>query len=282
MGKELAVFSYRLKRQLDRLNRQPILAKFNGAVGNYNAHAAACPKVDWRALSREFVETRLGLTWNPMTTQIESHDGMVEFFDIINLTNSILIDFSRDMWGYISLGYFAQKTVASEVGSSTMPHKVNPIYFENAEGNLGISNSLLSHFSQKLPISRWQRDLSDSTVLRTWGSALGHGVLAYKNLSRGLERVTLNSGQMLQELDHAWELLAEPVQTVMRRFGVVDAYERLKEATRGSAIVTKEMIHAAIEGCQEIPAAEKKRMKDWTPSIYIGLAPQLAVESLDP
>lgn len=282
MGKELAVFSYRLKRQLDRLNRQPILAKFNGAVGNYNAHAAACPEVDWRALSREFVETRLGLTWNPMTTQIESHDGMVEFFDIINLTNSILIDFSRDMWGYISLGYFAQKTVASEVGSSTMPHKVNPIYFENAEGNLGISNSLLSHFSQKLPISRWQRDLSDSTVLRTWGSALGHGVLAYKNLSRGLERVTLNSGHMLQELDHAWELLAEPVQTVMRRFGVVDAYERLKGATRGSAIVTKEMIHAAIEGCQEIPAAEKKRMKDWTPSIYIGLAPQLAVESLDP
>jgi adenylosuccinate lyase len=217
-----------------------------------------------------------------MTTQIESHDGMVEFFDTVNLTNSILIDFSRDMWGYISLGYFAQKTVASEVGSSTMPHKVNPIYFENAEGNLGISNSLLSHFSQKLPISRWQRDLSDSTVLRTWGSALGHGVLAYKNLSRGLERVTLNSGHMLRELEQAWELLAEPVQTVMRRYGVVDAYERLKGATRGSAIVTKEMIHAAIEGCQEIPAAEKKRMKDWTPSIYIGLAPQLAVESLDP
>lgn len=282
MGKELAVFNYRLGRQVARLNRQPILAKFNGAVGNYNAHTSACPGVDWRAVSKDFIENRLGLTWNPLTTQIESHDAMVELFDIVNLTNSILVDFSRDMWGYISLGYFVQKTVASEVGSSTMPHKVNPIYFENAEGNLGVSNSLLAHFSQKLPISRWQRDLSDSTVLRTWGSAFGHAVLAYKNLLRGLERLTLNSQLMREELDDAWELLAEPVQTVMRRYGVVEAYDRLKAATRGSAVVTKEMIHAAIDGCQEIPDSERKRMKEWTPANYIGLAAQLAVEAFNP
>ena len=282
MGKELAVFNYRLGRQLQRLNRQPILAKFNGAVGNYNAHTSACPKVDWKAVSKDFIENKIGLTWNPLTTQIESHDAMVELFDVLNLVNSILIDFSRDIWGYISLGYFVQKTVASEVGSSTMPHKVNPIYFENAEGNLGVSNSLLAHFSQKLPISRWQRDLSDSTVLRTWGSAFGHAVLAYKNLLRGLERLTLNPQVMREELEGSWELLAEPVQTVMRRYGVIDAYDRLKLATRGSAVVTKEMIHAAIDGCPEIPDSERTRMKDWTPPNYTGLAAQLALEAFDP
>lgn len=282
MGKELAVFNYRLGRQLERLNRQPILAKFNGAVGNYNAHTSAYPKVDWKAVSKDFIENNIGLTWNPLTTQIESHDAMVELFDILNLVNSILIDFSRDIWGYISLGYFVQKTVASEVGSSTMPHKVNPIYFENAEGNLGVSNSLLVHFSQKLPISRWQRDLSDSTVLRTWGSAFGHAVLAYKNLLRGLERLTLNPQVMREELEGSWELLAEPVQTVMRRYGVIDAYDRLKMATRGSAVVSREMIHAAIDGCHEIPESERTRMKDWTPLNYTGLAAQLALEVVVP
>ena len=282
MGKELAVFSYRLERQTQRLKNQPILAKFNGAVGNYNAHLVACPSLDWQSISKDFVENRLRLAWNPMTTQIESHDSMVEMFDTVRLVNSILIDFSRDMWGYISLGYLVQKTIASEVGSSTMPHKVNPIYFENAEGNLGVSNSLLAHFAEKLPISRWQRDLSDSTVLRTWGSALGHALLAYKNLTRGMARVSLNPVRMLQDLENSWELLAEPVQTVMRRYGVVDAYDRLKLATRGSAGVTRDMIYAAIDGCPEIPDADKTRLKSLTPVSYVGLASKLAMESLEP
>jgi adenylosuccinate lyase len=281
MGKEMAVFSYRLGRQVKRLEGQVILGKFNGAVGNYNAHLSACPHINWREVSKSFIEERLGITLNPLTTQIENHDGLVEFFDILQLLNAILIDFARDMWGYISLGYFTQRTVASEVGSSTMPHKVNPIYFENAEGNLGVSNSLLSHFAQKLPVSRWQRDLSDSTVLRACGPALGHGVLAYKNLLRGLDRVSVNEAKMAQELEDCWELLAEPVQTVMRRYGVVDAYDRLKEATRGSSNVTKQMIHAAIECCSEIPADEKQRMRSWTPSTYLGCARELALEYVD-
>lgn len=279
MGKEMSVFIFRINRQIRQLQNQPVLAKFNGAVGNYNAHYAAYPHLDWQKHSKCFIEQSLGLQWNPMTTQIESHDALVEFFDTVHRLNAILIDFARDMWGYISLGYFVQRTIEREVGSSTMPHKVNPIYFENAEGNLGLSNSMLSHFSQKLPISRWQRDLSDSTVLRSSGSALGHAILAYKNLARGMERVTLSPKRMLGELEECWELLSEPVQTVMRRYGVVDAYDRLKIATRGSASVTKEMIHGAIDGCQEIPDSEKMRMKEWTPQNYIGLAPQLAMGS---
>lgn len=276
MGKEMGVFCYRLNRQMNRLRSQKILAKFNGAVGNYNAHVSAYPLVDWQAVSKAFVEKRLGLDWNPMTTQIESHDGMVEFLQTLQLLNSIFIDFSRDMWGYISLGYFSQKTVAAEVGSSTMPHKVNPIFFENAEGNLGIAIALMSHFSEKLPISRWQRDLSDSTVMRSVGSSLGHSVLAYKNIKKGLDRVAVNPAKMERDLRDAWELLGEAVQSVMRRYGVKDAYERLKTATRGSEVVTREMIHQAIEGCSEIPPEEKVRLKALNPLTYLGYAQALA------
>lgn len=278
MGKELMVTIWRLSRQQKALKAQPILAKFNGAVGNYNAHIAAHPSLDWIAASKEFVGRRLGLEWNPLTTQIESHDSFVEFMTIIKHYNTILMDFSRDMWGYISLGYFAQKAVAGEVGSSTMPHKVNPIYFENAEGNLGVASSLLGHFADKLPISRWQRDLSDSTVLRATGTAIGHTLLAWKSLLKGLSRVEANPVVMLQDLREAWEVLAEPVQTVMRRHGVVDAYERLKSATRGAPIVTREMIHAAIDGSKEIPEDERLRMKAWTPESYVGLAAKLCTE----
>lgn len=277
MGKEMGIFCYRLKRQMHRLRSQKILAKFNGAVGNYNAHQAAYPLVDWQATSRAFVEKRLGLDWNPMTTQIESHDGMIEFLQTLQLLNSILIDFSRDMWGYISLGYFSQKTVDAEVGSSTMPHKVNPIYFENAEGNLGIAIALMSHFAEKLPISRWQRDLSDSTVMRSVGASLGHSILAYKNIKKGLDRVSFNAAKMERDLRDAWELLGEAVQSVMRRYGVKDAYERLKTSTRGSLVVTREMIHQAIEDCSEIPRQEKDRLKAMSPLTYLGYAQALAI-----
>ena len=275
MGKEFAVYAYRLYRQRRHLGNLEILGKFNGAVGNFNAHLAAFPAIDWPAVSQSFVEKRLGFTWNPLTTQIESHDSFVEFMTLIRQFNSILLDFSRDMWGYISLGYFAQKVIAGEVGSSTMPHKVNPIYFENAEGNIGLANSLLGHFSDKLPVSRWQRDLSDSTVLRATGTAVGHSLLAWKNLLKGLDRVAANPARMREDLANAWEVLAEPVQTVMRRYGVVDAYERLKAATRGEPVVTRAMIHAAIDQTAEIPQDEKARMKSWTPDQYVGLAPDL-------
>ncbi len=278
LGKEIAVFTYRLGRQLKLLIKQPILGKFNGAVGNYNAHDAAYPNLDWVSVSKDFIEGRLRLFWNPLTTQIESHDSFVEYMQTIHLINSILIGFSRDMWGYISLGYFAQKAIEGEVGSSTMPHKVNPIYFENAEGNLGLANSILRHFAEKLPISRWQRDLSDSTVLRTTGTGIGHSVLAYASISRGLKRVAVNRLVIKRDLSDAWEVLAEPVQTVMRRYGVVDAYEKLKTATRGSGVITKDMIHAAIDSCAEIPADVRAIMKAWTPSCYIGLAPRLVTE----
>lgn len=278
LGKELAVFSWRLERQRKALSQQEILGKFNGAVGNFNAHVAACPTHDWASISNDFVTNRLGLQWNPMTTQIESHDAFVEFMTTIKHFNMISIDFSRDMWGYISLGYFAQKTVAGEVGSSTMPHKVNPIYFENAEGNLGVASSLMTHFADKLPISRWQRDLSDSTVLRVTGTAMGHCLLAWKSLLKGMERVAANPARMLEDLNQAWEVLAEPVQTVMRLYGVVDAYERLKSATRGAAVVTQAMIHQAIDECSEIPETEKRRMKLWAPANYTGVASQLVSE----
>ena len=278
LGKELAVFSWRLERQRKALSQQEIMGKFNGAVGNFNAHVAACPTHDWASISNDFVTNRLGLQWNPMTTQIESHDAFVEFMTTIKHFNMISIDFSRDMWGYISLGYFAQKTVAGEVGSSTMPHKVNPIYFENAEGNLGVASSLMTHFADKLPISRWQRDLSDSTVLRVTGTAMGHCLLAWKSLLKGMERVAANPARMLEDLNQAWEVLAEPVQTVMRLYGVVDAYERLKSATRGAAVVTQAMIHQAIDECSEIPETEKRRMKLWAPANYTGVASQLVSE----
>jgi adenylosuccinate lyase len=278
LGKEIAVFIYRIDRQVQALNNQPILTKFNGAVGNFNAHTAAYPDLDWVSVSKSFIESRLQLAWNPLTTQIESHDSFVEFVQTMGLLNSILIGFCRDMWGYISLGYFAQKVVEGEVGSSTMPHKVNPIYFENAEGNLGLANSILRHFSEKLPISRWQRDLSDSTVLRATGTGVGHSVLAYSSILRGLKRVAVNRTAIENDLSEAWEVLAEPVQTVMRRFGTVDAYEKLKAATRGSSLVTKGMIHTAIDSCAEIPADVRMNMKAWTPSNYVGLAPRLALE----
>ncbi len=272
------VTAWRLSRQEKALRNQEILAKFNGAVGNYNAHFSAWPDLDWPSISKDFVTRRLGLSWNPLTTQIENHDSFVEFMTIIKHYNAILLDFSRDMWGYISLGYFAQKVVAGEVGSSTMPHKVNPIYFENAEGNLGVASSLLAHFAEKLPVSRWQRDLSDSTVLRVTGTAMGHSILAWKSLVKGLNRVAANPARMSDDLNDAWEVLAEPVQTVMRKYGAVDAYERLKNATRGASVVTKEMIHAAIDASHEIPENEKKRMKAWTPESYIGLASRLCVD----
>ncbi len=278
LGKEMAVFAYRISRQIGALKKQPILSKFNGAVGNYNAHQAACPHVDWVAVSKVFIEDRLQLVWNPLTTQIESHDSLVEYMQTVNLLNSILIGFCRDMWGYISLGYFAQKALEGEVGSSTMPHKVNPIYFENAEGNLGLANSILRHFAEKLPISRWQRDLSDSTVLRATGTGVGHSVLGYSSILRGLKRVAVNKSVIQNDLADAWEVLAEPVQTVMRRYGIVDAYEKLKTATRGSGVVTKDMIHVAIDNCGEIPLDVRSTMKAWTPSNYIGLASRLATE----
>ena len=275
MGKEFAVFAFRLQRKRKAIGEQAIMAKFNGAVGNFNAHHAACPNVDWPVISRDFIQGRLGFEWNPLSTQIENHDWFVEYMQTIRHFNSILIDFCRDMWGYISLGYFSQKVVSGEVGSSTMPHKVNPIYFENAEGNLGVASSLMNHFADKLPISRWQRDLSDSTVLRVTGTAIGHSVLAWHSILKGLSRVVANPERMRFDLENAWEVLAEPVQTLMRHHGVPDAYERLKVATRGEPEVTRQMIHAAIDQCPQIPADERDRMKKWLPKDYVGLAEEL-------
>lgn len=281
LGKEMAVFVRRLLRQRERLLLQPIEGKINGAVGNYNAHYAAFPEIPWVEVSQKFVSKRLHLSWNPLTTQIETHDTFVELMGILKAFNTILLDFCRDMWGYISHGYFAQKTVAGEVGSSTMPHKVNPIYFENAEGNIGIANALLGHFAEKLPVSRFQRDLSDSTVLRVTGTAVAHTVLAWKSALKGLARVEVNEAALSQDLDEAWEVLGEAVQTVMRRYGVSDAYERLKAATRGQPVVTRGMIHAAIDSCGEIPLAVKSELKQMKPSDYVGVASQL-VDWLDP
>lgn len=275
LGKELAVFGRRLERQRQRLAAQPIEGKINGAVGNYNAHVVALPEVDWIAVSREFVEKRLGIVWNPLTTQIETHDAFVEYMEILRSFNTILIDFARDMWGYISHGYFSQKVIAGEVGSSTMPHKVNPIAFENAEGNLGVANALLSHFGEKLPISRFQRDLSDSTVLRVTGTAIAHTLLAWKSVQKGLVKVEVNPAAIADDLDTAWEVLGEAVQTVMRRYGVMDAYERLKAATRGQSVVTKDMIHASIDQCKDIPKTVADTLKAMTPGQYLGLASQL-------
>ncbi|WP_395140116.1 adenylosuccinate lyase [Schlegelella aquatica] len=274
VGKEIANVVARLRTARERIAQVPLLAKMNGAVGNYNAHLAAYPQHDWEAFSRRVVEEALSLTFNPYTIQIEPHDYMAELFDAVTRANTILIDWSRDVWGYISLGYFKQRTKAGEIGSSTMPHKVNPIDFENAEGNFGLANAVLTHLAQKLPISRWQRDLTDSTVLRNMGVALGYAVLGYDSLLRGLDKLEVNPPALEADLEAAWEVLAEPIQTVMRRHGLPNPYERLKELTRGKAI-TREAIQQFIQTL-ELPEAEKARLLAMTPATYTGLAAKLA------
>jgi adenylosuccinate lyase len=264
----------RLRRARDRIAAVKLLGKSNGAVGNYNAHLAAYPGVDWEKFARGFVEG-LGLEFNPYTIQIEPHDAIAELFDAYARANTILIDLDRDIWGYVSLGYFRQKTKAGEVGSSTMPHKVNPIDFENSEGNLGVANALLRHMSDKLPVSRWQRDLTDSTVLRNMGVALGHTLLAYDSCLKGLAKLEANRALLAADLDANWEVLAEPIQTVMRRYGVSGAYEQLKDLTRGKDGITRKSLAAFIKTL-EIPAAEKKRLLALTPATYIGKAAELA------
>jgi adenylosuccinate lyase len=264
----------RLRRAQQAIATVEILGKMNGAVGNYNAHLSAYPKVDWQAFSREVVEQRLGLTFNPYTIQIEPHDYIAELFDAIARANTILIDLFRDVWGYISLGFFKQKTKAGEIGSSTMPHKVNPIDFENAEGNLGMANAVLRHMAEKLPISRWQRDLTDSTVLRNIGVGFGYTLLAYDSCLRGLNKLEANPARMAEDLDQNWEVLAEPVQTVMRRYGIENPYEQLKELTRGKGI-SQAALREFIQGLA-IPQDAKDRLLAMTPATYIGLAAQLA------
>ena len=274
LGKELANFIYRLKRASKRLSGIVMLGKINGAVGNYNAHLAAYPDLDWERLSRDFVE-RLGLEFNPYTTQIEPHDAIAELLDAYSRVNTVLLDLDRDLWGYISLGYFKQTTRVGEIGSSTMPHKVNPIDFENSEGNLGIANALLRHLSEKLPVSRWQRDLTDSTVLRNLGVALGHTLLAYDSCSKGLNKLEVSPERLVQDLENAWEVLAEPIQTVMRRYGLPNPYEQLKELTRGKGGITKQMLHQFIGGLA-LPDVEKARLLKMTPQSYTGKASELA------
>jgi adenylosuccinate lyase len=273
LGKEMANIAARLIRARERIARVNMLAKFNGAVGNYNAHLSAYPDLDWEAIAKGFIES-LGLEFNPYTIQIEPHDAMAELFDAIARCNTILVDADRDIWQYISMGYFKQKTKAGEIGSSTMPHKVNPIDFENSEGNLGIANSILRHLSEKLPISRLQRDLTDSTVLRNMGVAFGYVVLAHDSTMRGLNKLEANPTRLAEDLDACWEVLAEPVQTVMRRYGVPNPYEQLKELTRGKGIEPG-ALRSFIEGLA-IPEAEKTRLKDMTPGNYIGKAVALA------
>ena len=269
VGKEMANVAYRLNRQIEQIAAVTLLGKMNGAVGNYNAHLSAYPEIDWAANAEEFI-TGLGLDWNPYTTQIEPHDYIAELFDAIARLNTILIDFNRDIWGYISLGYFKQKTVAGEVGSSTMPHKVNPIDFENSEGNLGIANAVFGHLAQKLPISRWQRDLTDSTVLRNMGVGFGYSLIAYQSTLKGIGKLELNEQKLSADLDNAWEVLAEPVQTVMRRYNIPEPYEKLKALTRGQAI-NKEIIQAFIDTL-EIPETAKAELHNLTPASYIGNA----------
>ncbi|MDF4004287.1 adenylosuccinate lyase [Luteibacter sp. PPL552] len=273
MGKEIANVVARLERQRRQLVAIEIPGKINGAVGNYNAHVIAYPDVDWPTLASAFVDG-LGLVFNPYTTQIEPHDGIAEFADVLRRINIILIDLSRDIWGYISLGYFRQALKAGEVGSSTMPHKVNPIDFENAEGNFGLANALLGHFAEKLPISRWQRDLTDSTVLRALGTAFGHSLVAFESLMKGLGKLNVNAERIAADLDASWEVLAEAVQTVMRRFGLPEPYEQLKALTRGQGI-TKDSMRAFIDGL-DLPAEAKRALAELTPGSYIGLADVLA------
>ena len=278
VGKEIANVVTRLAIARGKIAGVNLMGKMNGAVGNYNAHLAAWPDMDWEAFSRHVVETPeplgLGLTFQPYSVQIEPHDYMAELFDAVARANTILIDFARDIWGYVSVGYFKQRLKDGEVGSSTMPHKVNPIDFENAEGNLGLANALLRHMSEKLPISRWQRDLSDSTVLRNMGVALGYAVLAYHSMSVGLNKLELNREALDKDLNASWEVLAEPIQTVMRRYGVQGAYEKLKEVTRGKIVSAKDLSDL-IESL-EIPDAEKLRLLAMTPASYTGLAAELA------
>lgn len=274
LGKELANVIYRLQRSRKKLSEVAILGKINGAVGNYNAHLSAYPDIDWETFARQFVE-KLGLEFNPYTTQIEPHDMVAELFDAYARINTVLLDLNRDIWGYISLGYFKQKMKANEVGSSTMPHKVNPIDFENAEGNLGIANALLRHFSEKLPISRWQRDLTDSTVLRNIGVALGHTLLAYDSCLKGLNKLDVNLIKLQDDLDNAWEILAEPIQTVMRRYQIANPYEQLKALTRGKEGITQEALHQFINNLK-IPESEKTRLLALKPSNYLGQAVSLA------
>ena len=273
VGKEMANVAYRLQRQLVSITAVPLLGKINGAVGNYNAHISAYPDLDWPAISQAFIES-LGLEFNPYTTQIEPHDYMAELFDGLARSNTILIDFARDIWGYISLGYFKQKTIAGEVGSSTMPHKVNPIDFENAEGNLGIANALYGHLSAKLPVSRWQRDLTDSTVLRNMGVGLGYSMIAYASLDKGIGKLQLNKERLGVDLDAAWEVLAEPIQTVMRRYGIEEPYEKLKALTRGN-VMDQATIQRFIDTL-EIPQEAKTALKAMTPASYVGNAVQQA------
>ncbi len=273
VGKELANVVARLRRQREQIAAVPLLGKINGAVGNYNAHLSAYPDVDWQANAQAFVES-LGLAWNPYTTQIEPHDYMAELFDAISRFNTILVDLDRDIWGYISLGYFKQKVVAGEVGSSTMPHKVNPIDFENSEGNLGLANAMLGHLASKLPVSRWQRDLTDSTVLRNMGVGFAYSAIAYEATLKGLGKLELNQQKLAEDLDNSWEVLAEPIQTVMRRYGVPEPYEKLKALTRGQAM-TREVLQAFIEGL-DIPAEAKASLLALTPGSYTGNAAQQA------
>ncbi|MFZ7136299.1 adenylosuccinate lyase [Avibacterium avium] len=276
VGKEMANVVYRLKRQLKQLQEIEILGKINGAVGNYNAHLSAYPDVDWHQFSEEFV-TSLGIKWNPYTTQIEPHDYIAELFDNIARFNTIIIDFDRDLWGYIALNHFKQRTIAGEIGSSTMPHKVNPIDFENSEGNLGIANAVMGHLGAKLPISRWQRDLTDSTVLRNLGVGLGYCLIAYAAARKGISKLEVNEQHLRDELNQNWEVLAEPIQTVMRRYGIEKPYEKLKELTRGKR-VDEQAMREFIEKLA-IPAHEKQRLQQLTPATYIGAAVEL-VEKL--
>jgi adenylosuccinate lyase len=274
LGKEMANVVYRLQRAEQRIAGVEILGKINGAVGNYNAHLSAYPDVDWESFAKRFVEAR-GITFNPYTIQIEPHDYMAELYDAFARINTILIDLDRDVWGYISLGYFKQKVIAGEVGSSTMPHKVNPIDFENSEGNLGLANAMLKHLSEKLPISRWQRDLTDSTVLRNMGVALGYTLLGYESLLKGLNKLESNPQRVADDLNNSWEVLAEPIQTVMRRYNIENAYDKLKDLTRGKGGINRESLAAFIDKL-DIPVAEKQRLRELTPATYLGKASVLA------
>ncbi len=275
VGKEFANVARRLERQLQQINAVPLLGKINGAVGNYNAHASAYPEIDWAGHSRAFVES-LGLEWNPYTTQIEPHDYMAELFDALQRHNTILIDLCRDVWGYISLAYFGQKKVEGEIGSSTMPHKVNPIDFENAEGNFGLANAVFTHLSSKLPVSRWQRDLTDSTVLRNMGVGFAYSAIALASLAKGLGKLELNAEVIDADLDNSWEVLAEPLQTIMRRYGIEEPYEKLKALTRGKRVDQQSLL--AFIDAQDLPEAVKLQMRQLTPQGYTGYAASLATQ----
>ena len=277
LGKEFANVNYRIERQINQLKNLEILGKINGAVGNFNAHISAYPKKNWPAFAKKFVSS-LKLTNNPLTTQIEPHDFIAEIFQNVTRINTILIDLNRDIWGYISLGYFKQKVIKGEIGSSTMPHKVNPIDFENSEGNLGLSNAILNHLAEKLPLSRWQRDLTDSTVLRNIGVGFAYGLIAYRSCIKGLNKIEVNKSIMHTELEKSWEVLAEPIQTVMRKHGIKNSYEKLKEITRGKGKISQESIHHFIKNLK-ISKEDKNYLLELTPHSYIGLANQLSKEN---